>query len=81
MLVDGLDADLACATRHHCRAQMAPNRQPSAGHFTRRDAVAYMRAQWRRLDRRIAAFEAEFTSSAKEDKDARRLTTIRGPAS
>jgi hypothetical protein len=33
-------------------------------------------AQWRELDRRIAAFEAEFTSFAKEDEDARRLTTI-----
>ena len=69
------------ARRGTTAAQMAPNRQPFAGHFTRRDAVADMRAQWRRLDRRIAAFEAEFTSFAKEDKDARRLTTIRGPAS
>jgi transposase len=40
--------------------------------------VADMQAQWRELDRRIAAFEAEFTSFAKEDEDARRLTTIPG---
>jgi len=43
--------------------------------------VADMQAQWRELDRRIAAFEAEFASFAKEDEDARRLTTIRGSAS
>jgi transposase len=40
--------------------------------------VADMQAQWRELDRRIAAFEAEFTSFAKQDEDARRLTTIPG---
>ena len=40
--------------------------------------VADMQAQWRELDRRIAALEAEFTSFAKEDEDARRLTTIPG---
>jgi transposase len=40
--------------------------------------IADMRAQWLDLDRRIAAFEAEFTSFAKENEDARRLTTIPG---
>ena len=40
--------------------------------------VADMQAQWRELDRRIAAFEAEFMSFAKENEDARRLTTIPG---
>ena len=49
-----------------------------AGALTARMLVADMQAQWRELDRRIAAFEAEFTSFAKEDEDARRLTTIPG---
>jgi transposase len=40
--------------------------------------IADIRAQWLDLDRRIAAFEAEFTSFAKENEDARRLTTIPG---
>jgi transposase len=40
--------------------------------------VADMQAQWEELDRRIAAFEAEFVAFVKEDEDARRLTTIPG---
>ena len=36
------------------------------------------RAQWAELDRRIAAFDAEFVRWAKENEDARRLTTIPG---
>ncbi len=40
--------------------------------------VADMQAQWEELDRRIAAFEAEFGAFVKEDEDARRLTTIPG---
>jgi len=40
--------------------------------------VADMRAQWQELDRRIAVFEAEFASFAKESEDARRLITIPG---
>lgn len=40
--------------------------------------VSDMRAQWQELDRRIALFEAEFASFAKESEDARRLTTIPG---
>lgn len=40
--------------------------------------IADMRAQWQELDRRIAAFEAEFVSYAKESDDARRLITIPG---
>ena len=40
--------------------------------------IADMQAQWRDLDRRIAAFEGEFVAFAKEDEDARRLTTIPG---
>jgi transposase len=40
--------------------------------------VADARAQWAELDRRIAAFDAEFARWAKENEDARRLTTIPG---
>jgi transposase len=40
--------------------------------------VADTRAQWRELDRRIAAFDAEFARWAKENEDARRLATIPG---
>jgi transposase len=40
--------------------------------------VADARAQWRELDWRIAAFDAEFVRWAKENEDARRLTTIPG---
>lgn len=37
-----------------------------------------MRARWEELDRRIAAFDAEFTTMARNDDRARRLTTIPG---
>ena len=37
-----------------------------------------MQTQWQELDRRIAAFETEFVSFAKESADARRLMTIPG---
>jgi transposase len=40
--------------------------------------VADTRAQWTELDRRIAAFDAEFVRWVKEDEDARRLATIPG---
>ncbi len=40
--------------------------------------VADLQAQWRELDRRIAAFEAEFVAYAKESDDARKLITIPG---
>jgi transposase len=36
------------------------------------------RAQWSELDRRIAAFDAEFIRWTKENEDARRLATIPG---
>ena len=36
------------------------------------------RVQWAELDRRIAAFDAEFVRWAKENEEARRLTTIPG---
>jgi transposase len=37
-----------------------------------------IRAQWFDLEERIAAFDAEFVAFAKEDEDARRLSTIPG---
>jgi transposase len=37
-----------------------------------------MRAQWHELDRRIAAFDAEFVTAARSDETARRLSTIPG---
>lgn len=37
-----------------------------------------MRAEWRELDRRIAAFDDEMASHAKRDEAARRLATIPG---
>jgi transposase len=37
-----------------------------------------MRAEWRELDRRIAAFDNEFAAYARSDVDARRLATIPG---
>lgn len=40
--------------------------------------AADARAQWLDLDRRIAAFDAEFVAFGKQDEDARRLATIPG---
>ena len=40
--------------------------------------VADARTQWAELDRRIAAFDAEFVHWVKENEEARRLTTIPG---
>jgi len=40
--------------------------------------VADARTQWAGLDRRIAAFDAEFVRWANENEDTRRLTTIPG---
>lgn len=40
--------------------------------------VTDLQVQWKELDRRIAAFEAEFFAYAKESDDARRLITIPG---
>src|SRR5947207_6836462 len=37
-----------------------------------------MRAEWLELDRRIATFDNEFAARARNDADARRLTTIPG---
>lgn len=40
--------------------------------------VEDLRAEWRQLDARIAAFDAEFARMAREDEAARRLATIPG---
>jgi transposase len=40
--------------------------------------VEDQRAEWRELDRRIAAFDAEFAQAARADTTARLLTTIPG---
>ena len=40
--------------------------------------IADARTQWAELDRRIAAFDAEFVRWAKENEDARRLATSPG---
>jgi transposase len=40
--------------------------------------VEDLRAEWRQLDSRIAAFDAEFARMAREDEAARRLATIPG---
>ena len=37
-----------------------------------------LRAEWRQLDERIAAFDAEFAKIAREDEAARRLATTPG---
>jgi transposase len=43
-----------------------------------RTLIADMIAQWHELDRRISDFDAEFVSWARENEDARRLTSIPG---
>jgi len=43
-----------------------------------RTLVEDLRAEWRSLDKRIAAFDAEFVHMAREDEAARRLSTIPG---
>jgi transposase len=40
--------------------------------------VEDLRAEWRSLDERIAAFDCEFVNMAREDETARRLSTIPG---
>ncbi len=62
----------------HFLVMLMGEREGSALTARMRMLVADMQAQWQDLDRRIAAFEAEFVAFAKEDEDARRLTTIPG---
>jgi transposase len=45
-----------------------------------RQLIEDMRAEWRELDRRIAAFDSEFVAQARNDPAARRLATIPGIA-
>lgn len=40
--------------------------------------VTDMRAEWAELDRRIAVFDEEFATSARQDEAARRLATVPG---
>ncbi len=40
--------------------------------------VEDLRAEWRSLDERIAAFDAEFVQMAREDEAVRRLSTVPG---
>lgn len=53
---------------------------PGAGELSPRMAFLLedMRTRWDDLDRRIAAFDAEFAAMARTDERARRLTTIPG---
>jgi len=43
-----------------------------------RRLIEDMRTEWQALDQRINALDAEFTTRAREDADARRLTSIPG---
>jgi transposase len=43
-----------------------------------RQLIEDMRTEWQALGQRIAALDAEFTTRAREDADARRLTSIPG---
>src|SRR5215208_6857346 len=43
-----------------------------------RQLIEDMRAEWRELDRRIAAFDSEFAAHARSNPAARRLATIPG---
>lgn len=54
--------------------------EPGAGALSPRMAflLADMRIRWEELDRRIAAFDAEFAAMARTDDRARRLTSIPG---
>ncbi|HET8726070.1 MAG TPA: IS110 family transposase [Alphaproteobacteria bacterium] len=52
--------------------------EPGALSGRMRLLVEDLRAEWRQLDQRLAAFDAEFARLAKDDAAARRLTTIPG---
>ena len=53
-----------------------PPRAPSSAHMA--FLLGNMRTRWDELDRRIAAFDAEFSAMARTDERARRLTSIPG---
>jgi len=58
-------------------AMPGPERDVSLGPRIHR-LIEDMRAEWLELDRRIAAFDNEFAACARNNADARRLTTIPG---
>lgn len=62
------------------RRLLADLLDPGAGQLSPRMAflLGDMRTRWDELDRRIAAFDAEFAAMARTDERARRLTSIPG---
>ncbi len=70
------------AAQGHARLRqlLADLLDPGAGSLSPRMVflLGDMRARWEGLDRRIAAFDAEFATMAKSDEGARRLTSIPG---
>lgn len=66
----------------HARLRLLLRELLDAGANTLSPRMAFllddMRARWEELDRRIAAFDAEFTTMARTDDRARRLTSIPG---
>lgn len=62
------------------RRLLADLLDPGAGDLSPRMAFLLedMRTRWDELDRRIAAFDAEFAAMARTDERARRLTSIPG---
>lgn len=61
----------------HLAAMLAPDATPLLSPRMRQ-LIDDMRAEWADLDRRIAAFDNEFVAGARDDADARRLTSIPG---
>ena len=71
-----------CVAQGHARLRnlLADLLGPDAGRLSPRMAflLGDMRTRWDELDRRIAAFDAEFAAMAQTDERARRLTSIPG---
>ena len=70
------------AAQGHARLRLllADLLDPATGSLSARMAflLGDMRTRWDELDRRIAAFDAEFSAMARTDERARRLTSIPG---
>jgi transposase len=66
-----------CKLERHLVA-MLDGESDAALSLRMRQLIEDMRAEWLALDRRIAAFDAEFAAAARTDADARRLATIPG---
>ncbi|MCO6389402.1 IS110 family transposase [Aliihoeflea sp. 40Bstr573] len=66
----------------HARLRLLLGELLESGSDTLSQRMAFlledMRSRWQELDRRIAAFDAEFTAMARTDDRARRLTGIPG---